>query len=1108
MSEPRLAPVEDVSGSGRPEPKKGPSPEAGKAAGILQFKKLFGYLPKGSEDPLDGPFLKSMLAHRRNRQAIDRSAFVDQLTGESYSALRRGELGALALRSHVAAEYGLRTARNRNALETQPGMRVEHPEGAIYNRDFPPEKMDAQMWALLKAADTSISDSDRGKVVFVNSATAVDKLQTFSGPLPAHRRVMVGPGLHALVFEKPNHVGDMVKEVGATPSSHQVFKLNWVPKEGPALKPDTSIDNEATASKLWRGGHEGLKRLEAVPETHPAHQLASAAAALVTGVAALAAKLPGQDPLIDDALRNLASVTEAMPACLDDTKRFCQLYEIMVDEIYMILATAKPYKARDFKDTANVQLAKRAPSTLSLKAKVSGHLVSSGMDAMSTALQAALKATGAEGVDQIAEKDGKVPDYFEIQGLLEHDGKLKQSGPVMTAILNPSLPTTSHLVDAEERWDGAALVRTVKEKLSKSEDPMVLVLDATVEVETSPDGRSDLDEVVKALKEDIESGKLKLVLCKSYQKYPSLGSAKIMAGGVTVIGKDDPTTAALTKSVGETETDLAWMEQDESQLLVHLMKQGDSQEMPMMAKASEGALFVSQMCVDGTKGKFEKGLPFVGVPTKVVSSRFDDRENASLSSSILPSLGLGARDSFAFLETTFLQAPVGEENGVRITVGQESQAELTEMLYALGYLLEHEGEPYKVGSIETEVDEALKDCVKQILERGRLEKIFPDEKERTKAIAALTTGSLADRMKAVAQFVGPKSQGEVGSEDDIHQVLSSMTKGWRHPASEGSDPPIRGMVLPNILASHLVMADAMFQPTSSDGTDGAKLAALYDTMIETEMAGVSPSCRDRLAANLARMERGSLADRNAERRKQAIDRIVGAARCTINGEGRGKILKDGLGEADLQGLDAEERTRLVRGLVDGLDLGATMVLGEQLLAQGSFRKLSPCLASMRQAVKRARDGEGEVSRSETVGTIGRKGSDLDREVDDAARALEDLAARTWTALLESYKQGNLRPKLAVTRDCADLVPGNPGAVALLKVLALMADAEDDVTTSPESIVNQTRRIFEMLRSMADGDARNVLRIVTATIRDQGQAEELERDKRMIAAEDARRERHV
>ena len=61
-----------------------------------------------------------------------------------------------------------------------------------------------------------------------------------------------------------------------------------------------------------------------------------------------------------------------------------------------------------------------------------------------------------------------------------------------------------------------------------------------------------------------------VTLCKSYQKYPSLGSGKIMLGGVTVVGKNQ----ALLDDVAEADKARNATAKDEAQLLTHFVAMG------------------------------------------------------------------------------------------------------------------------------------------------------------------------------------------------------------------------------------------------------------------------------------------------------------------------------------------------------------------------------------------------------------------------------------------------------------------------------------------------------------------------------------------------------
>ncbi|WP_311434599.1 hypothetical protein [Herbaspirillum huttiense] len=216
----------------------------------------------------------------------------------------------------------------------------------------------------------------------------------------------------------------------------------------------------------------------------------------------------------------------------------------------------------------------------------------------------------------------------------------------------PSWPQRHGEQDKQNDWSTDKLVRQtiawVKNgKMSKS-DPGVLVLVATLEQRAS-DGKSDLADVTKKLQPLIDSGQLKIVLCKSYQKYTSLGSGKSMAGAVTVIGRDDAKTRLANSKLREAELGLGWINNDESQLLVRMLSHAQDDELKLIDEATQNAAFVEAFClrkahqIDAGMILREKDLPFTIINT----------ESARRTMQLL-ARQVELRTSFGFLGTAML----------------------------------------------------------------------------------------------------------------------------------------------------------------------------------------------------------------------------------------------------------------------------------------------------------------------------------------------------------------------------------------------------------------------------------------------------------------------
>jgi len=213
----------------------------------------------------------------------------------------------------------------------------------------------------------------------------------------------------------------------------------------------------------------------------------------------------------------------------------------MMDEIGIIVAVAKNYVRTDYRDAMRAILLERAPSIRErVDIGVSSHLVSSGMDALATALWVALSTRQHQEVTRPTEP----VDYYETDLLL---GKLKKGETVtprkdvLVAALNPSTPFAAP--------DPAKLVVDVLAGLDArtTDSPFALILDTTIQTAPRPGGRSQLDVVLGGLRDAIGTGKLEVFLCKSFQKYATFGFGKVAAGDLTMLSKKDDLASASAR---------------------------------------------------------------------------------------------------------------------------------------------------------------------------------------------------------------------------------------------------------------------------------------------------------------------------------------------------------------------------------------------------------------------------------------------------------------------------------------------------------------------------------------------------------------------------------
>lgn len=798
-------------------------------------------------DPEKAPLAQSITQRLRDRWAIDRTASHDQISGVAYTRARRSELLKLVGEDHyLVMEYGLRTITDLTPVEDRGGIRIDHDQSSPYQRDEldlisredrPVESMFEALYEKGKTVDMPEFDPD--KVLFVNADNTKERLTMIYGDpwtapdgkttIPKGAKIHeIKPGFYALCFDDkltPQQrkvlSGNMLPGVGATPSTYQVIKeaAQLESEVPPPLTDDRLVDAELDNTKTLgsKDVAKGITTLSTLPDDHPMKTIGNASARMVKGMQEAMEKritsvgdeirsLEGTtdaeelerlevlknemkglkgNKLIDSALKNISRLMEAMSSYMDDVPRFSRLFDVLVDEVYLALAVAKPYDIDDYKLSAKESIERRAPTLSQMPdVQVKPFLVSSGMDTMASALVAAKTALGprAGKIDLMAKEDNRRTrgaNYFEVQFNMLGDHTIEEGTPLIMGTLNPSTPTRPMKDSAHPEWSTDSFIKGLSMMIGKTlplkgpppkaptpDEPTVVVLDITVE----KGGEAELDKIIREFKDEIESGALQLVLCKSYQKFPSLGSGKAMAGGVTVVGKGDFATE-LSKSLAKSESSENLMQNDEAQLVCHFTEHEAEMERPMLQRAAKNAGVIRGFLPDNVNASskqnflYAEDLPFVAIPddkfkigTKGQEQRPDD---------LLYRLGVENRFSFGFQNTSCLPFP----NGVRIAAGQESEAELVEKLYSVMKIVDPaRGKgPVTPKFVNKLAQDTGKDAVKDLSDAA-----FAD------------TGSLDDKAaRRGALLKNLKAQGIVGQEkfDALKSIDSALVEAYNDAAT-------------------------------------------------------------------------------------------------------------------------------------------------------------------------------------------------------------------------------------------------------------------------------------------------------------------------------------
>lgn len=955
--------------------------------------------------PERGEFLRSAYRYLAHRWVNDRSAAMDQIGTELYADMRRAELRAIGGAGYLAQQYGLLTAKDFTPEQNQTGLRITNEHSPEYQRSNFNEEFTLQCQKIYLPRRTEGHPLDQ--VQFVNSLHAVDRLkERMRAPDSIIGAKYLRHTLVAVEFKTLDdslHAEKALKLLGLRPSLYEVMKKAH-PAPGLFTTPDPKFHNDTALSDLMLAGEKVAAALASLPDKHAMQATGRCAASLLMGLGkALEPKLAASqfkhDPLVANALNALANTVKTLPTMVGDSPRFFAGYAAMLEEMHLLLAATKPYSEDDFKTAAKTMLETRAGKSLDELhiATPKTYLFSSGMDAISMGVRTAKALNRTMRVMELATQR-KLPDYFETLDLRTVGNPMDRKD-VRMAPLNLSMPEKEGDFDTQNNWDSQKLVQEAKVWLAKRRtragQPAVLVLDTTVE-KHGPNGTSDLAGVLAGLKEEINNGALKIFLCKSYQKYTAMGSAKIMAGAVTLIAKDDDKTQAAAEQLQEAEDDLGWMQNDESQLLTHFITHAHGSELEMIGNAARNAAFVSEVCFSGHPNaghRFllnrEEGLPIIattgGFQTVNVKGKSNAPDTLALQL-LMPQLS--TRGSFAFLPTSVLVLLSSEINRMRITVGQETREELVEKFYGFGWLNHTRPEvitPAKMleqaQAVCDKVDVfALAEASLRVLKRHtrpedetsamtlrecetlfkeltdartkagdaqqatRIEKEFREKlKSGLEACAkhAQNTSLLSEQLEIIGSAFAPHLPDAVRMRTDVDTMHAAMMR----PRDAAADAPIDDQQRPfasNMVASLLKIAGIAFDPQNIADEDRADLETFYRAALNAGLPGVSPSARSQIVRDWSRLPVQALAKAVDEQARQdAVDELLRHIHLAPYREDKAKILAS-ISDPVFAALTQPQQRKLIDSLFAPLDAYSRIGFIKNLSDKGAMNKAGAC----------------------------------------------------------------------------------------------------------------------------------------------------------------------
>lgn len=996
-------------------------------------------------DRLSDEFRLSIHRHLAHRWANDRSAAIDQIGSSTYASIRRAQLKEIPGAGYLAEQYGLQMVKNLTSLEMQPGLRIDNESSPTYQRNKPNDQLLVQCLIvyLLQGKDYFRLRDSGGDVVFVNSKVNASRiLSVLKDWKPAlatqgSSESSVEPlarGLVAIEFTNREFAWEAEKlliRLGGRPSGYQVGKLVYAlsTPSDPSVRLREGLDNSKTLHEVLSADAKGaISRLKKLPAGHAMRATADCAASLLDGLRqALARKADTpafkHDLLIADALNALTNTARALTAMTEDSTRFFAGYAAMLEEMHLLLVCAKPYEESDFKSAAAAMLAARTgPSLAALHiAAPETYLLSSGMEAMSMGIEIAQMLVNTRSVRPLAQQKNS-PDYYETEPLTFPHG----TDRVRIVVLNSSFPGKEDADDTVNNWDAEKLTRQATEWLDgwdieklvrqavtwltaccvRADDPAVLVLDTTIE-KKQPGGKSDLATVLDELQPYTNDGRLKIVLCKSYQKYTALGSAKIMAGAVTLIARDEEETRAATARLREAEEDLGWIHNDESQLLTHFLTHAHASELEMIGKAAENAAFISRLCFDTLRrsGKFkvrgENGLPFVLTTAGFQKIAFATDYWKPHDAWKMLVRQAESRFSFGLLSTSVSSVNL-EDNWLRITVGQETREELVEKLSGFAWLNDAglkqctptdllgaakriAADAMQVVLGEIEVMSWAQTALRVLRSRGtgahatavsECEALLEEIEDPSTTVEAhsgnglkrrkdllrqkletalkvaepLAENLLSEHLRIVGSAFAPRVAGATIDAKDV-DIMRTAIRGT-HDGSPMPDNDAHVRYTPNAIASLLVMAGPAFGPENIMDKFRPELESFYSAVLDAGLPCVSPAMRANIVLDWSRLQSKKLHSADKEVQRAAVNELVRHIRLSPYREIGAKVLA-WIPDDAFARLERSAQRQLIDALFTPLDVDSRLESIKRLAQGNEPGKLSACIERFGEALRQS-----------------------------------------------------------------------------------------------------------------------------------------------------------
>ncbi|MDH2433348.1 hypothetical protein QCD60_12280 [Pokkaliibacter sp. MBI-7] len=886
---------------------------------------------------------------RALEQEVERHGHYDQALslewseGASIAKRRRLNLEKVPGAEQMAAQYGLSFASKEPAPPgSLPQLTLDHAGNAQYLRSHLPDELKAQCQQAFQArygqpAPTAVYVNGPHTALAVLQGIGEASLKQAPVAYLKQHLLPIHPGLFALRLRAADMtVAEQLSGTyGAVPSAYTVVAAAAGPAR--AVVADPRVDNQQQLQQLRDSGV--CQRLQQLPAGHSLAALGKAAAAQIEALCSVVderqlAVTHRHNPVLADGLRHLQRTADSLPSLSHDSLLFGNGYDLLQEELQVCLSALQPYTLDDFKQAARPLLGDTA---LPAGVVAEVHLVGSGMQAIATSLRLVEKMTGTHAIEEAAsEQSGLTPVYFEAETLPLDMNMEMDEGHALLATLNHSLPPAA----GEQHWGVDSVIDAVRGRLAANSaagetTPLVLILDSTVE------RRGDMDKLVGQMSDALADGRLRMLVCKSFQKFANLCSGKAMAGAIGLISCDDTLGRQTRGYLRQVEQGMQRMTSNDSQLLVNMLHCRDS-EFALLERATGNARFVAQTLLRPGRGQEEllqhdASLPFVVVSgdRPALTLQLGTAATAEIrlpckdyfSQELLPQ-----RSSFAFSHTSMGVIPgddeAGEADRYRFSLGQESHAELAERFFMPGLLLQKASTSWSYQHTHQLVQQLTDMAVSMASGRGSAAGRQPS-----------TAIPLLQKLLLCARLERPPVEDQARLQD-APGVLRQQQQ---------QDRP-RPFFLNKIVSAVNFMGEAMLRhsrPEDWQNPGPARQAVdhLLASLLQSGMPGVSRAGRARVVEQQAFLCQADMASNDTEQQQRGLRTLAASCARIPALPGRSAYLVS-IPDAVFAQASRTDQGRVLDALLTPLDAASQLAAVDKLLQGQQWQLASACLEQL------------------------------------------------------------------------------------------------------------------------------------------------------------------